>query len=81
MWGIVASVAGAAIALAVIETVLTKPGAASDNASEQKMRELEKPEPGFKNKADGNFKAPLWQEGTAGEILERARKWGSKLKK
>lgn len=79
MWGIVAAIAGTAVGLALLESALTRLGN-KDNGSSRDQKQLPKSDPGFKNKPDGTFKASLWQELTAKEILEKARRFGSKPK-
>lgn len=80
MWGIVAAIAGTAVGLALLETALTKLSGNKDNGPSRDQKQLPKSEPGFKNKSDGTFKATLWQELSAKEILEKARRFGSKPK-
>ncbi len=81
MWGIVAAIAGTAIGLALLETALSRLSDKGDKTTPSDRKQLSQSEPGFKNKPNGTFKAPIWQELTAKEIIDKARQWGSRAKK
>lgn len=80
MWGSILGIAAAASALALAQTLLE---AYKEEAQKTPEKPHQLPEPDEGNKGSGKkvWKAPLWQEGTAKEVLERARKISSKMKR
>lgn len=78
MWGIVVGILGSAVALSVAQTFLEK----SNSKPEADKPTGQLPEPGkdFKSSPDGKFTAPMWREVDAREALNKARKFGSKLR-
>lgn len=78
MWGIVVGILGAAVTLSVAQTLLekdpNKPEASTPTAR------LAEPDKNSKPKSDGNFTAPMWRQADAREVLNKAKRFGSKLK-
>lgn len=78
MWGVVLSVLGASVALAVVHQAIETLGQAAKPP--EKPGQLAAPEhhKDFKAPADGKWKAPLWQSTTAQEALNKAKRFGKK---
>lgn len=81
MWGTVLGIAAAASALAIAQSVVESYTKARDQESPQQPHQLPKPEEGSKGSDKKVWTAPLWQESTAKEVLEKARRAGSKFKR
>ncbi|CAL5223456.1 g5975 [Coccomyxa viridis] len=80
MWGMVAGVFAAATVLALGQTVLEAIRSPPQGTKAGPTERL--PEPDEKHRSQSKeWKAPIWQEGTAKEIIERARRASSRLKK
>ena len=78
MWGIVVGILGSAVALSVAQTFLEQ--SKSKPEAEKPTGQLPEPGKDFKPSPDGKFTAPMWREVDAREALNKARKFGSKLK-
>ena len=78
MWGIVVGILGSAVVLSVAQTFFEQ----SQSKPEADKTTGRLPEPGkdFKSSPDGKFSAPMWREVDAREALNKAKKFGSKLK-
>ena len=76
VWGVVASVLGASVALAVVHQAIETLGQAAKPP--EKPASLAPPDKDFKKSPDGKFKAPLWQSATAQEVLNKAKRVGKK---
>lgn len=78
MWGIVVGILGAAVTLSVAQTLFeqdpNKPEASKPTA------QLAEPDKNFKTSADGKFAAPMWRQADAREVLNKAKRFGGKLK-
>ena len=77
MLGVVASIFGAAVALSLAQTFFEK-GSSKTSSSDKKTAGLPEPDKTLKGPADGNFRAPLWQEMTPQEAAKRAKRWFKK---
>lgn len=80
MWGTVLGIAAAASALAFAQTLI-EASKVQGRSTPEKPQQLPEPEEGSKGSDKKVWNAPLWQEGTAKEVLERTRKVGSRFKK
>ncbi len=80
MWGSIIGIAAAASALALAQTLLE---AYKEEGKKTPEKPHQLPEPDEDNKGSSKkvWNAPLWQEGTAKEVLERARKISSRMKR
>ena len=77
VWGVVASIVGAATVLSLAQTLIER----SREQSEQppaKPAGLPEPDKNFKSRSDGNFEAQLWQEMDPKKAFERAKRWMKK---
>lgn len=78
MWGIVVGILGAAVTLSVAQTLFekdpNKPEASKPTA------QLAEPDKDFKPSSDGKFTAPMWRQADAREVLNKAKRFGTKLK-
>ena len=78
MWGIVVGILGSAVALSVAQTLIEQDK--SKPEANKPTGQLAEPDKDFKSPPDGKFSAPMWREVDAREALNKARKFGSKLK-
>lgn len=76
VWGVVASVVGAAAVLSIAQTILERDRAQPEKP--EKPAGLPEPDKNFKSRPDGNYEAPLWQEVDAKKVFQRARRWVQK---
>lgn len=72
MWGAIAGIAAASLALAVLHQTLEATGLSEKKPKEQ--GKLPEPGPGFEKRADGKWTAPLWESASAQEALKKARR-------
>lgn len=79
MWGAIAGIFAAATVLALSQSFLESISKGKDQEV-QKPSQLPEPDPKFKNHPK-NWSAPLWQEGTAKDILDKVQRMRSKFKK
>jgi hypothetical protein len=80
MWGTVAGIVLAATVLALSQSFIETVKKGSGQEKQGKPSQLPEPDRKLKNQAS-EWKAPLWQEGTAKDILLRVHKMRSKLRK
>ena len=78
MLGVIASIFGAAVALSLAQTYLEKSAPDKSPADKNPAAGLPEPDKNFKGPADGNFRAPLWQELSPQEAAKRAKRWFKK---
>lgn len=77
MWGIVVGILGAAVTLSVAQTLLEKDPNKPEASTPPRLAE---PDKDFKPTTDGKFTAPMWRQADAREVLNKAKRFGSKLK-
>ena len=75
-----AGVFAAATVLAVSQTIFETIRKPAEGQKHHPVDRLPEPDPKLTNHCK-EWKAPVWQEGTAQEIIERARKASSRFKK
>ena len=80
MWGIVVGILGSAVAISVAQTWLEKSEDRPEASKSSGQGQLTEPGKDFKSSPDGKFAAPMWREVDAREALNKARRFGSKLK-
>ena len=80
MWGIVVGILGSAVAISVAQTWLEKSEDRPEASKSSGQGQLTEPGKDFKSSPDGKFTAPMWREVDAREALNKARRFGSKLK-
>ena len=78
MWGIVAGILGSAVAISVAQTWFEKSG--NEPEAKKPTGQLTEPGKDFQSSPDGKFTAPMWREVDAREVLNKARRFGRKLK-
>ena len=81
MWGVVAGVLGAAVALSLAQTYLQNGRGPADSDQPRKGPAGGLPEPDKHAKPrppDGEFRASLWQELSPQEAAKRAKRWFKK---
>ncbi len=75
-----AGVLGAATVLALGQTFIETLRKPQNGTTTGPLERLPEPDAKHRNQSK-EWKAPIWQEGTAKEIIERARRASSRLKK
>ena len=76
VWGVVASIVGAATVISAAQTLLER-SRASEKQSE-KPAALPEPDKNFKSRPDGTYEAKLWQEVDPRKAFKRAKRWVKK---
>ena len=80
MWGAVAGVLAAATVLALGQTFLENVGKGGGQESKQPPPQLPEPDEKLRS-SSATWQASLWQQGSTKGVLERARKFGERIKK
>ena len=78
MWAIVVGILGTAVALSVAQTLFEQPKGKPE--ATKAPGQLSEPGKDFKSSPDGKYTAPMWREVDAKEALNKAKRFGSKLK-
>ena len=78
MWGIVVGILGAAVSLSVAQTLFEQDPKKADIG--KPAGQLTEPDKDFKASPDGKSTAPMCREADAKNALNKARRFGSKLK-
>lgn len=73
VWGIVASIVGAATVLSVGQTLLERSWKSHEHA--RKPEGLPAPDKDFKSKSGGVYEASLWQKLDPKKAVERTKRW------
>ena len=78
MWGIVVGILGSAVALSVAQSLFEQKKDKPD--ANKPSLQITAPGTDSNPSPDGKFTAAMWRQGDAREAINKARRFGSKLK-